>query len=772
MKAALLALLVHAAGLAGVRYTIPVAVFTYDRYPAEPREDYLDGNLGIVLPSYSRSYLYVAHRWMDGPPLTLEEQREMKKVWFRVRAAPENDASVWYDLRSTLDIPEPPAAPTGGVALSTRGYLQFRPCMPHAFQRAADRLREYMDRFGAASAEVREWVRAQDLVFRQCSLPGDGLFPSGAPENVHPVIQEDRRYQIAAARFIATHFEEAEQLFRQIEPNSESWAGLWAPYMVGRSILWQARTHLGDDERYHGLLRRAQVALEAVLRNDDLAETHDAARYLLIRILAITDQEAAARLLGLRLSSPLRAGSRVQDWEQYASLLYHNTRRRVDYRTEMRPHAELHKLGVRDRLTDWILTFQSQDPAAYAHALKRWKETRSTAWLVACLSKTDAAVADAAVLLEAAAATPEGPGWASVQFYSARVLETGGELERARSALDALLPAISDRSSSWNRALTLRAKLARSAEELLRYSIRRPASFAVRNSGGWRSDPWEWDRWDVRHLGRFLRPQPMLMPEAADVLNSAVPLDRFAALAMQDSGLPERVSRDIAIAAWVRSILLGDSELSYELASLVAGQAPEIAGDMTRYRASKPGDRPFIALEILLEYPGMSAKVHPGIGREAPLNEMHLAGFNWWWWTLRGEIEPSPPEVGPVDWIPPAERARAAREWERIVALGNGAAWLYDTVYERCKAGAPPAGCAKALHRVAVSSRWIDYHHGMQYLPYDVRSQSGYDVVLLLHRLFGGTRWAQVVERDQAADVDAWKHEYLPFRLSAPYPDP
>ena len=623
--------LLPGAANAGIRYTIPIAVFSYEHHPAEPRETYAGGELGIVMPGYSRSYLYVAHRWMDGAPLTLEEQREMQKVWWGVPGETENRPSVWRDLRASLPIPAPafdekPHWRRSG--LDTRGYLQFRACTPHAFERAAERLREHVDRFGADSAEVRAWVEAQDLVFHHCSLPGDGTFPSEAPAGLPVVIREDRRYQIAAARFVATHFEEAEELFRQIEPDPESWAGLWAPYMVGRSILWQARTHLGDEEAYRRLLREAQVALEAVLRRDDLAETHDAARHLLIRILAITDQEAAARLLGLRLSSPLRAASRVQDWEQYASLLYHNTTQRVSYRKQLKPHSQLRKLGARDALTDWILAFQSQDEAAHEYSLQRWRETRSIAWLVACLSKAEAGGAATGELLAEAAQVPPGPGWASVQFYRATLLSATGQREQARAVLDLLLPEIASRSSSWNRALALRAQLSRTVDEMFQFGVRQPASFGTLNSWESRTSPWDWGDWATENYDRYLRRGPLLMPEAAGILDGAVPLARFADLAMEAKRLPDEIRRDR------RRRGVGPSRATRRLRTppstsrlTVAEVAPDTAADMKRFSEAASASRRLLAIHTMLKFPGMSARVYPGIGRGVPFNEMHLSGF-------------------------------------------------------------------------------------------------------------------------------------------------
>ncbi len=724
------------------------------------------------MPTYWRSYLYVAYRSMDGVSLTAEERQEIQRVWFRIPASPENQQAAWSDLRSATKVPSPSLdkAARRGVSLDTRNFVQYHPCTPHAYQRAADRLREHLDRFGADSDEVREWVQAQDIAFHHCSMPGDGVFPAEAPPSIHPVIRDDRRYQMAAARFIATHFEEAEALFRNIEPDPESWAGLWAPYMVGRSILWQARTQVSDDEEYLRLLRRAQVALEAVLRDDDFAATHNAARFLLIRILSVTDPEAAVRLLGLRLMSPLRADSRVQDLDQYTSLLDHHTRRKKSYWTEKRPYADLRDLGSRDGLTDWILAFQSQDAAAYQHSLARWRKTGSTAWLLACLAKADGPTSEATELLAAAAEQPPGPGWASVEYYRARLLGAVGAGDQARAVVDRLAPEISQRSSSWNRALALRSQLGRTPEETLRYGVRKPYSYGRITSFGPRVYPFDGDTRKPEHLRRLLLQGDLLMPRTADILNSAVPLDRFAELAVEADWAPALLQQDLLIAAWVRAALLNDQPRAVALADHVAAIAPETNADMAHFRAAAPKNRQFVAIGIILKFPGMSARVYPGLGRHAPLDEIHAHGFNWWWWTKRGAVDPTPPTTGPVDWLSPAERAQAKREWKSIVALGNGAAFLYQAVLDRCTGPSPPPGCAEALYRTALTEDWIRYSHGVQYLPYDIERAVREKASETLRKRFGRTAWARHFKSDQAIRKTPWQDDSGGYLQSAPYP--
>ena len=94
------------------------------------------------------------------------------------------------------------------------------------------------------SATSRLWsihdATSIDLVFNACYEqidPESAL--AAAPAGIHPDIRRDRLYQTAAAWFNLGRFDEAEKRFRMIEADPSWPGGLWAPYMIGRSILWQ-----------------------------------------------------------------------------------------------------------------------------------------------------------------------------------------------------------------------------------------------------------------------------------------------------------------------------------------------------------------------------------------------------------------------------------------------------------------------------------------------------------------------------------------------------
>ena len=57
------------------------AVFTFTVHPEYPLEKYAGGEIGVVRPSYARSYLYVAYRYLNGNSFTPTEQNALVELW-------------------------------------------------------------------------------------------------------------------------------------------------------------------------------------------------------------------------------------------------------------------------------------------------------------------------------------------------------------------------------------------------------------------------------------------------------------------------------------------------------------------------------------------------------------------------------------------------------------------------------------------------------------------------------------------------------------------
>ena len=103
MLARLVALaLVAVVCFGGRRYERDIAVFSFDQHPDLPLRSYAEGKLGIVQPSYARSYLYVAYRLIEGAGFNLIERNQVVDYWnWKLRGErPELDAYMWLTYRT------------------------------------------------------------------------------------------------------------------------------------------------------------------------------------------------------------------------------------------------------------------------------------------------------------------------------------------------------------------------------------------------------------------------------------------------------------------------------------------------------------------------------------------------------------------------------------------------------------------------------------------------------------------------------------------------
>jgi hypothetical protein len=212
--------------------TFEKAIFTYSLHPDFPLEQFAQGQLGILQPTYARSYLYVAYRPLIGGRFDKEEQRAILSLW-RQRGMPrtgppsleqdineEDWLKPWLEARKKILQVDPPI-PVRNYRYAWRSsgyYLSHLNCPQDAFRTAVNTLEQRIKQFGVSSPEVKDWVQAQDRVFTNC----EGLFvynpaaresrvtpsiPDPAKPDAHPLVRADRTYQIAAAHFYAEEFE-------------------------------------------------------------------------------------------------------------------------------------------------------------------------------------------------------------------------------------------------------------------------------------------------------------------------------------------------------------------------------------------------------------------------------------------------------------------------------------------------------------------------------------------------------------------------------------
>lgn len=619
-RALALALTLASPASAGTKHGFARAVFTYTYHPDVPMERFAAGAIGLPEPAHARIYLFAVYRALEGRPLSAAEQREWMKVW-RLRSGHEeplgSEPERWQDVRAGVPVAISPAQKQA-APVSQRNYTSGYVCSEDAFDRAALTLKERIRRFGKASAEVKFWTEGQDRVFRFCSDPGAEM-PVAAPDTMPPLIRADRDYQVAAALFYGQRFDEAIEAFRRIATDRQSPWRTWAPYLMGRCLLWKAR-QTQSEKLYAQALARAEAQFRQVLRDPALAVTHESALYLLFRCMMISDRRAALTRLGEILD---RGG-----WKAPLLLLYLQGLDWFDgYGWEPKSKPSRSE-WPKDGLSQWMLAFRYDVDPAYGTI--QWEQSQSRAWLYAALYRGN--VRTPARAIEAAFEAPANPVGHALRYGAARTLLAQGQLERARAATVELSAAMNPFPSAFNRIEQLALIMKTEAADFLRKVPRRVifAGDEQDSSEWWPHDQIKrrWGDSDAKYVAEAarLKALPRFDAVACDILNHRTPLRMLAAMVKQNA-LPKHLQDELNLATWLRAVLLGRWQIAAELAPGVARAFPAATGPVKEFVAKPNGET---AALVLIRLPGARPYVSVGYGRTLLFTEYDEFGRNWW----------------------------------------------------------------------------------------------------------------------------------------------
>jgi hypothetical protein len=597
-------------------------------------------------------------------------------------------------------------------------------------------LTERQKRFGAGAAELKDWALAQDAVFSNCA-EGQNI-PSEVPTGSPAWLQMDRQYQIAAAHFYAAHFADARDRFAAIARDASSPWQQTAEYMVARTALRQAS--LGKEEDKQRSLAEAETKLKQILSEKRFSSQHHASERLLNLVrLRLRPEEKLHELSKAILQKGAGEGLKQDVWD-YTILLDKFLGEDGDESNQ--PKVLPAGLTSED-ITDWIVTFESENAASLAHALARQQQTNSLPWLLAALAKVDAKHPQVASLLTAAANVDRrSPAFASIAFHRVRLLQDRGDTEAARSILDGILAG--ERTwlapSAVNLFLGQRMILASSLPDFLRHAPRTPAGFSYDDDG--RELPAEADE-----VGRPKQEVSLLFDQdAVRAINEDLPLT-LQVQAAESNILPLHLRRDVTQAAWLRAALLDRRTEASQLASLLAGYYPQLKELLAAHqREATPEGRKFAAAYIALKFPGLRPTVTRGVGRTSPPNEVDSYRDNWW--CLAGSSIPTAPaEENPAGQKPksparptpvflsPSDRAAAAKEVAALNALGPAPNYLSRTAIDWANRKPADPRAPEALHLAVSATRrgCTDKETGRW-------SKSAFD---LLHRRYPNNAWTR-----------------------------
>jgi hypothetical protein len=722
------------------------SIFTFTVHPEYPLEKFARGELGVIQPSYARSYLFVAYRYLNGAGFNPQEQQALVNLWHdRLEFTwPEYDEQwpkAWLEARQKV----PGVGPAPKLSVDRHRekpneYETYVNCQKDAFEKAAATLDARVREFGADSPVIKNWVDAQDLVFANC--PEGQHIPAEASD-LPPLPRADRAYQIAAANFYAGNFDQAQKFFVAISSdNSSPWRET-AAYLVARTLIRKAS--LGPQEGRDSALVQAEEQLNKMLKDQKLASSHQAAARLLNLVRVRLHPEDKLHELAHSLLQKDQNEHLKQDLWDYTILLDGFLGDDESSAKKAIP-ASLAK----DDLTDWIVTIQSPNTNSADHAIATWQERHSVAWLVAALAKVDAHHAKVPELISAGAKIgPDSPAFPSIAFETIRLAIESGKPEPARARLDDMLAKYQSRlpASTVNLFLSQRMMLAANLKDFLTFAQRLPAGFSWNDDG--REVPA--DASEVGEDIKNLQGQKLFDMDATDILNKKMPLAILKEAGMSEL-LPIPLRRDVAQAAWIRAVILDDSRTAKALVPTMAGLLPEMRPLLNDFaQPQQPDAAKFSALYAWLKFPGLEPVVDAGVGRRTPLNQQDSFRDNWWCSAAislesggqaesgASERTTAPPITvkgqANLSFLSDAQKAAGAKEYARLVAVGAAPNYLCREVIAWAVKHPGDQRVPEALHLAVKTTRYgcTDKETGRW-------SKAAYD---LLHKRYPTSPWAK-----------------------------
>ena len=668
------------------------AIFTRTHGPDRTMADFARGRIGVVLPDWYTAYRVVAYRYLESKPLSAAEQQSLLEHYDVDRrieppSITGSTALDWMTVRAQYPQPPIPTAP-GKFRQSKNGFEEYPNCLDSAFITAAATLQDRARRFGASSPELEEWIRGQDAVFGNCA--GGPNIPTELPVSANTVLRADRAYQIAAAHFYSgttKGYEIALQDFQAItEDKDSSWQTI-APYLIARTLIRQASATAAENRTHNPVyLAKAEVQLQAILKDPTQQSIHAAAESLLGFVRFYLHPEQRETELGNRLAGGGPNPHFAQDL--------------IDYTWLKDRSPDLAK----DDLSTWLRG------GTLDGAIGKWRATGSLAWLVAVLRQVHPGDRAFREVMEAAARVPRtSPAYATVAYYRVRLAMQCENNELARQILQAAL--------AHGKALPPSAVHLFQDEQLQ----------VATDFGSFESRLWQRPIGYDDNMGGIEpceKPDcaPLFTPLAATLLNTRVPADVFARIAMSGT-LPANLNSRMAPAAWARAVLLDQSSLAKQMAEAAGAAQPALQPYLKQYeQAQTPEERQFAAAFAILHFPGLRPSVDAAYPRTTAFQKIDNYRDNWWcedMGNLAGDVnwiknydddqaqsvqkKPALPFPG---FLEAAERQRAASEWKRLSSYETAARALPRIAIDWARKRPEDARVPEALHLAVRATRY------------------------------------------------------------------
>lgn len=629
------------------------AILINGNHPDLPLKLFAGGNVGIVQPGWAKSYLVVAYRNLIGKPLSKVEQDSIVNLWHeRIINGSRFDSSISNDqkdaylkLRAQAIGADPKK--NGEIYWKVDSFAYDKGVGDSAFALAKDTLSGLVKKFGAKSAPVRDWVKAQDGLF---GIGTDKVvLPTVLPSTVDPMLHDARIYQIAAGNFYLKKFDGAAEQFQKLASKQNSTFKQIAPYMVLRSKS-NAVLNGGTTPEIEAVSAQIQSAADAATKTsvrEDLLDLLRPISYLNLTALDVTKKLA----ISISNGTSNRFGGDVGDLTflldgnmPLSGLNVQGTKGTSE--TGATSESVPNDLMSAHDLADWVLTVQNnsfldydnygtpeekakskaQRAAKAAHALAMWRKNNTELWLVAALM-TNGLRNNQQDLYEAAAnVASNSPAYATCRFYLTDALLARTDKHAVKKALATIWSSKNLPPSTRNLFSMQMAAACYTPGDYLKYSVLNPPE-VLESTTALVSPKFS----QLASAENFQTETPTFDLNVAQDLSRNAPLSTWMSFA-QSQNLPAKFKPAFLRAAWTRAQVLQQADDAADIADDVAAANPKLSAALTKIKNSPAGAaKQFAIAAAILKNYGMSPYLQGGAERHGlPINEFDYYNNNYW----------------------------------------------------------------------------------------------------------------------------------------------
>ncbi|MDX2106842.1 MAG: hypothetical protein SFY67_10615 [Candidatus Melainabacteria bacterium] len=749
----------------------PSAVIINWTHPDMPLKLFAQGNIGVVQPSWARSYMCVAYRYLNDAPLNEKEQASIIRLWHKRLGEVDFFAEGTYT--DPLDKYLKVRAKVMG--LTDKEYYQvYSPASSYgveqkivgsAYDTARKTLEERIQKFGIKSPQVKEWINGQDHVFG-IGFDKEKSIPPELGADADPLIKADRAYQIAAANFYLKKYGEAAKIFEQIEKDKNSPWSKWAPYLIAR-----CKVNSACDGNNYASFADAKSFVQGLLNSETNKDKRQDYVDFLGRLEA-TETSPADMLDKLTPAISKEHsesyGHDVGDVTVLMDKIY------FDGNSEDDKSKTAYDFSKHD-LLDWIDTFQKpfdyyyyssveekkkqheKYAASAKKAISKWRKTKSNPWLVAAVSSNSLSNPSNKDLLDAALNLPtSNPAYLTANFYAVDALIAQKKTAEAKKRIQSILAMKELPPTTRNMYKAQLMAVASSSSEYLQASC---FNFPTESDNNLYL-PQGWIK--IEKQNNFNIASSGWDGMVADDLNRNLPLSKLIELS-KDASLPIDFRKKLTACAWVKAQTLNSPESAKQVSSNFQTYFPALASLIKACdQAANATTRQFLLAKLMNKAFGATPYLQGGVPRMGS----SMLEFNWYhnnYWLpipLKVEAKKQGDEEGGWEWpqvvapgnetidtmmrsyykpgvsrlLSAQEKSAAAKELQTMFA-NHPSRLLGDAVISYSQSNPKDPDAPELLHLIVKLPKWSGSSPiGSEY------SKKAYKV---LHSNYKGSKWAK-----------------------------